>query len=197
MTTAYPLAWPDGWPRTKYRNPARFQVTFDVARNELKNQLRLMGAANDCIISSNLPLRRNGEAYADDATVNLEDPGVAIYFVRKGKQMVMARDAYKTVLGNLRSVGLAVEHLRGLERHGGAPMLERAFEGFARLSHGGPTNEPSCWEILDVKPGCGRETILERFRLLAKDAHPDLGGTAEAFARLKKARDEAMAGGRT
>jgi len=195
---AYPLQWPDGWPRTKLseRKPSNvFNVTFDKARYALREELRRMGASGgDVIISTNLPLRkRDGEAYADDADVAIDDPGVAVYFTRRGKQFVIARDAYRTVLGNLRSVGLSIEHLRGLERHGGAPMLERAFQGFAQI---GTTNkgEPSCWEILDLHPNCAKEAIHERFRHLAKDAHPDLGGSAEAFDRLKKARNEALAG---
>ena len=191
---SYPLAWPPGWPRTKTGDRQRrsFEVGFDRARKDLRNEIRLMGGTNE-IISSMLPLRRNGEAYTDDAEVRLEDPGVAVYFMRHGKQVVLARDAYLTVRDNLRSLGLAIEHLRGLERHGGAPMLERAFEGFTALPSGDGRQEASCWEILDVVPGAPKEAILDKFREKAKTAHPDLGGSPEAFAILVKARDQAMA----
>jgi hypothetical protein len=199
MTTAYPLAWPDGWPRTpegKRRINSPFQTTFEKARRDLIEELRMMKSDRGAVISTNLQIRADGFPYSDSSRRFINDPGVAIYFTRNGRQLVLARDAFGTVHDNLRSVGLAIQYLRGLERHGGAPMMERAFEGFAQLSHAGPSTEPTCWEILDLRPNVARETIMDRFRALAKDAHPDLGGTVEAFARLKRARDEALAGGR-
>jgi len=131
MAEAYPLAWPEGWLRTApfKRSPnSRFNTTFDRARSELMNELRLLGAKN-VVISSWLPLRRDGMPYADQARRSLTDPGVAVYFTFKGKQMVMARDAYTNVHDNLRSIGLGIAHLRGLERHGERRLRGRGRRG--------------------------------------------------------------------
>lgn len=46
----------------------------------------------------------------------------------------------------------------------------------------------------DIAPGAAREAIEAKFRELAKIAHPDLGGSVEAFTRIRNARDEALKG---
>ena len=127
MTAAYPLSWPDGWKRTApdlRKSSSPFSTTFDKARRELLDELRMLKAGG-IVISSWLPLRTDGQPRADVARYRIEDPGVAVYFTLRGHQMVMARDLYWSVHDNIRSIGLAVAHLRGLERHGGASMKER------------------------------------------------------------------------
>ena len=109
MTVAYPLQWPEGWKRTPgtQQKPGPFPVTFETARVSLYGELRKLGASS-VVISSWLELRMDGQPRADGARRLLEDPGVALYFALRGRQMVMARDAYNTVMDNLRSIGLAV-----------------------------------------------------------------------------------------
>lgn len=192
MVEAYPLSWPEGWPRTPdHRRVSRsqFNTTFDRARSELMKELRLLGATN-VVISSWLPLRRDGMPYSDQARRRLDDPGVAVYFLLRKRQMVMARDAYTSVHDNLRSIGLGIAHLRGLERHGGGTMMERAFEGFAALP---PPSKRDCWSVLGLRPGASRDDIEQKFRDLAKRHHPDFGGDPDEFMAVKKARDEALA----
>lgn len=191
MTEAYPLAWPDGWARTpsgKRQTESRFKTTFDRARSELLNELRLLGGAH-VVVSSWLPLRRDGQPYSDQARRRLEDPGVAVYFTLRKRQMVMARDAFVNVHDNLRSIGLGIAHLRGLERHGGGQMMERAFEGFAALA-APEAFDP--WAILGLQRGASRDDIEAKFRDLAKRHHPDMGGAAEEFVKIKRAREEAL-----
>lgn len=45
----------------------------------------------------------------------------------------------------------------------------------------------SPYEVLGVDPDADRETIERRYRELVKDVHPDAGGSAEEFKRVKKA----------
>ena len=188
MTEAYPLQWPAGWPRTpeaQRKNSSPFKTTFDKARRELVDELTRLGAVN-VVISSSLPLRADGYPRADAVRRAINDPGIAIYFTLRKRQMVMARDAYWSVHDNLRSVGLAVEHLRGLERHGGASMMEKAFEGFAQIEAPGTKH----WSmVLGVSATAGRETIIDAYRKLARVRHPDAGGSEAMMAELNVARD--------
>lgn len=193
-TSAFPLQWPPGWPRTsvgRRENTSRFKTTFDKARRELQAELSRLGAGS-VVISSNVPLRMDGNPYSDGARRRIDDPGVAVYFVLRKRPMVMARDAFTSVHDNLRSIGLAVAHLRGLERHGGATMMERAFEGFAALS--APDSVKPWREVMGFAPGSmpDREGIELQFRILAKRRHPDAGGSDALMAELNSARDAAL-----
>ena len=192
----YPLEWPDGWPRTpenRRQNWSRFQTTFDKARKDMLNELRLLGAVN-VVISSWLAIRKDGNPQAGAARRKLDDPGVAVYFTFKGRRMVMARDLYWSVHDNLRSIGLAIANLRGLERHGGGHMMERAFEGFEALPP--PSDNPDApnahWSIvLGVDRDSHIDVIRHAYKKKIKTAHPDGGGSADAFKRVQDAFDQA------
>lgn len=188
MTEAYPLAWPEGWSRTPQRQRKRgkmFAGNFGRSRDMLLAQFRLMGVpAHTVVISSWLPLRRDGLPYAEQARRPIEDPGVAVYFTLRGRQMVMARDVYDTPFDNLHSLKIAIEHLRGLERHGGATMMERAFEGFAALP------DQSHWRVLLGFKRDDAVTLAEaeaRYREGAKMLHADTGGSHDAMVKLNQA----------
>jgi hypothetical protein len=135
----------------------------------------------------------DGQPRADGARRLLEDPGVALYFALRGRQMVMARDAYNTVMDNLCSIGLALAHLRGLERHGGASMMERAFTGFAALPPQEAQRQP--WrEVMRLQQvdamGFDKPALLSvveaTYRRLAKSAD-----TTEAMVALNLAVEDA------
>lgn len=188
-TQAYPLSWPPGWPRHKGAQDSdqRFKgptFQWDRVYRGLKEELTRIGASN-IIISTNQPLRNDGYPYAQQR--NIQDTGVAVYFTRGGKALVMAQDRFWSVIGNMRSLTMAIEGLRQMERHGGAVMLERAFDGFAAL----PPPE-DCWSILGLKHFHRSEidvtAIQSAFRAKVKENY----GTGADMDCLVKARDEAL-----
>ena len=128
--------------------------------------------------------------YSDAARRKISNPGVAVYFTLKGKPMVMARDAYWTPHDNITGLMHAINHMRGLSRHGGDHMMYQAFEGFAALP--APGAKRSCWEILGLAPNASAFDVNEAFKEKARKSHPDNGGSHAAMVELNMARLEAM-----
>jgi hypothetical protein len=149
------------------------------------DELRLLGAV-DIVVSSNVPVKSDGLLYADSK--RLDDPGIAVYFKFKKKQLVMARDGFVSVAGNLRSLGLVIEGMRQTFRHGGDLMLERAFEGFLAIA---PPDWKKPWrQVFGIKPDWAGD-ILALYREKARERHPDVGGNDTLMAELNVAYKEA------
>jgi hypothetical protein len=201
MTTAFPLAWPEGWPRTPAarRYHPRFGVSFDQGRRDLYREIEKLGAKS-CVVSCNLGLRIDGQPRSDDALRNIPDPGVAVYFQMRERSMVIAQDRYLTVAENMRGIYLALSHLRHLERHGGAHMMERAFGGFARLPPpaNGAAEAPPWREVFRVatagfavlSAGDLRAIVEQRYRDEAKANHADHERMIIINAAIAAAREE-------
>lgn len=184
---AYPLAWPEGWPRAETRSTNwQFKTTFDKARKRLFQELQRM-YATDIILSTNLQLRRDGMPYAGGFT-KLADPGVAVYFKRADKEMVLACDKFLNIQDNLNAIALTINALRGIDRWGATDMMERAFRGFMAL----PQRASTPWrEVLGYYGGVYEEARREYRRVVAR-AHPDNGGTVEAFQQVQQAWEAAQ-----
>jgi hypothetical protein len=196
---AYPLHWPDGWPRTQPYNRIpdhrfhgkSFRFTMGRVRDQLFDELRLLGAKG-VVLSTNVELRLDGLPYSE--TRHIADPGVATYFMLDGEPLIMARDQYITVAGNIRTLTLAIGHLRGLERHGGRFMMRKAFGGFKALPS--PDGKKPWREVFGLTPDWrgNINEVTALFRVKAKDRHPDAGGSdtlmAELNIALREARDE-------
>ena len=201
---AYPLQWPDGWPRSRSRKQAKFGVkgskndsgwrpTVDITMAEavkrLNYELERLGidAREDSIVSTNLRLNLSGLPRGDQGEPG--DPGAAVYFQkRNGPMRVIAIDAYDRVRDNIAAIAATLEAMRAIERHGGAQILERAFTGFQAL----PAPK-KWWDVLEVRQDASREAIEANFRRLARDRHPDAGGSNAAMAELNEARAAGLA----
>lgn len=195
---AYPLQWPMGWSRTRDRKPSRFGhrqrglSPYEGATRVLR-ELEYLGISRaDIVISTNVRTRVDGLPRANAPPDPPNEPGVAIYWRRlsgrRYESRCMAIDLYTTVGANLGAVAATLDAMRAIERHGGAPILDRVFQGFIAL----PALE-QWFTILGVTFDASREEILRAHAQLAWKHHPDRGGDNEVMSRINTARDEGLA----
>jgi len=191
MTTeAYPLSWPEGRPRTAShrRENARFRTTFTSARDDVVHQVEmLVGRYNrreaNVVVSTNIALRRDGLPLASQRAP--DDPGVAVYFHYKKRQMCFACDRWRRIEDNMQAVAKTIEALRGVARWGTGDMMEAAFTGFTALPAPG-----AAWRSVLGFPEAGMITpdaLTLRWRELRSKHHPDRGGDQEKFSEIKAA----------
>jgi hypothetical protein len=181
VTRAYPLTWPEGFPRTRSpREKGSFSTGLNAALGNVQNSLKLFAQDSrlplgEVVISSNVTL---GQAHPDD-------PGVAVWFVWDKQQVCIPVDRYATVEANLQAVHHIVEARRTELRHGGLAIVRATFTGFKLLP------APDWRRILGVRGEATIEHVESAYRLKARAAHPDKGGSQDAMAELNRARDAA------
>lgn len=204
--TRYPLHWPAGWKRTpaqsrtdgrftskRYSSSRQEAVTIAEAVDRLLAELQRMAIReDDVIISTNVEPTLSGRPRSGERKP--QDPGAAVYWTDMGKQRCMAIDRYTDVAQNIAALAATIEAMRAIERHGGATILDRAFTGFTALPPPIVAGMKRPWrEVLEYGNGPAREEEITRnYRILARDAHPDKGGTDAQMAELNAARDEAL-----
>ncbi|MEI7446591.1 MAG: J domain-containing protein [Burkholderiales bacterium] len=193
---AHPLTWPAHRARTPSwrREPAKFETTFARARDEIVAEVARLTDTNlryrrpDVIISTNIPLRRDGLPLANQRAPS--DPGVAVYFEYRKRPMCFACDRWTTVQDNMRAISKTIEALRGIARWGTGDMLEAAFTGFTAIT--APAAEPEWHEVLGVAPAAPLDEIRAAYRRAAAQHHPDRGGDTATMARVNAAWQKAQ-----
>jgi hypothetical protein len=183
-TEAFPLTWPVNRPRTGSPQHSRFEITLGKAIKEVSQEVTRLGGT-ELIISSNLPLRRDGLPLANCPAPR--DRGVAVYFTYKRRPMCFACDRWLSVDENMHAIAKTIDALRGIQRWGSGQMVEQAFTGFLALA---APEQP--WQTLGLTTSRPtREQIDEAYRRLALQHHPDRpSGDAQAMAKINAARDE-------
>lgn len=187
--TASPLQWPPGWPRklASERRRAPYRMTMGHAHAHLLAELR-RGGARDVVLSTNLPLRRDGLPYLD--VRDPADPGACLYWTdRAGNERVMPCDRWTLLRDNIHAIGMCYESIRRMERTGASEIVARVMEGFRLLPEG--RREVPWWEVLELPSNATRAQIETRYIELARKHHPDHGGTAERMAQINVAYAEA------
>jgi hypothetical protein len=193
MTTPidqYPLTWPPTWPREQHPRSAPFgPKTIASALYGLKDELRKLGATN-VVISSNAELLRNGGIASRQRY--LDDTGVAVWFRLNGKDHCIPCDRWNRLQDNIHAITLSIGAIRGLSRWGADQWVDAAFAGFGALPAEAGSGTP-WWVVLGVDRTAPKDAITMAYRRLAKQRHPDAGGTDEAFVELQRAYEQAVA----
>lgn len=187
-TTRHPLSWPTGRTRTPphKRQRPKFKVgTFAQTRDELLAELR-RHSATGIVLSTNVELRGDGLPYSGRR--NPEDPGVAVYFTRKGKHLAFACDQWVSVEENMRAIADVIACIRTIERRGTGEMVDSAFLGFQALP-AAPRKKP--WYIvLDSNPETDPANVEAYYRELSKRFHPDRNpGDPDALERYHEVQE--------
>ena len=169
MIESFPLQWPEDYPRTPIKKRSPFKVgSLDTVRKGILKEIKLMGGVNP-IISSNIPVRLDGQLYATMRPVDQEH-GVAVYFTWQSAQRVLACDTYPKIEDNLRAIEMSIEGLRRLPRYGIADVLNRVFKGF---------------KALPKETALPFEVTRDNYKSLIKKYHPDNPDTGDNDTFLK------------
>lgn len=188
MTEAYPLQWPAGKPRTRSPQDARFgSTTVEIARRKLQHELKLLGATLP-VVSTNIELRKDGMPYSGRRTP--DDRGVAVYFSLKNRPMCFACDKWQKIEHNILALAHTISALRGIERWGGGEMVEQAFSGFTALPAPKGNLTRNWFDVLECRRDSSYEVVRANYQRLARDHHPDNGGSTARMSEINEAWTE-------
>ena len=129
---------------------------------------------------------------------------VTVIFDRKGRRYTKTCQRWDNSLDNLRAVQLNIEYLyRACEIYGVEESSEEFDElfnmqfigmeatpddGILKLTEG----KREWYEILGIDKNASKEALNNAYRGLARIYHPDVGGNAEEFKRIRKAYDDGL-----
>jgi hypothetical protein len=129
---------------------------------------------------------------------------VRVVFDRAGRRYTRECARWDNSIDNLRAIGLQIDYLyRALEIYG-VEMSEATFDQEFDTIFGGFIATPddttlmlgsgkALWfEVLGVKVDASKTDIRNAFRALSKVHHPDYGGDAADFRRLRDAYDAGL-----
>lgn len=164
----------------------RFSAQQPTVLRDLRNVIEAMGATS---------LRIQQDVFTGQSE---------IVFDRGGQRYVFRCEKYPDALDNLRAAQLAITYLwRALEEYGvvsdsqDVPQeaFNRFFLGFTPAPDDTALLLPAgrAWhEVLGVERGATPEAVRNAYRALARIYHPDAGGDAEEFRRLRAAYEEGV-----
>lgn len=188
MTIApYPLAWPTGVPRTPSvkRITSPFRTPYAGAVKNVADSLRMFQRdagvkIEHVVLSSNVDLINH----------NPSDPGAAAWFQMDGQFVAFGVDRFRSVEANVQAIHHIIEARRVELRYGGLAIVRQTFRAFLALPN--PDSAKPWWEVLGISERSQKSEIELAFKRLAREFHPDAGGSDAKMAQLNEARQRAL-----
>lgn len=168
--------WPGGQidPR-----PSPFSATYGSTLRLLERELDAI-QARSIVLQVALDaseIRQDGQPYA---RARARHPGIILAFDSRYGPLKYATASFTTWQDNIRAVALGLEALRKVDRYGITKRGEQ-YTGWRQLTSG---SEMTLEQAEQVIARFGHGSIPRALR----ETHPDLGGNAEDFAEVDRAR---------
>lgn len=178
--------WPGekttGWLRVRAPFKAHATKLWDL----LDRELHMVNAKDVTLAGYWRPrdFKRDGGVYADARPT---EPGVVLEFMRGKDRMRFACDKFLVWLDNVDAIARALEALRMVDRYG--VTSGQQYEGFKALPSGaGPSADVLSRTIrLWSQTSDAEPVTVEMVRKAKARAHPDAGGSHEAFVAVQDA----------
>lgn len=158
------------------------EKSWSATYRELEACFRSWGIA-EWSVEANVPLARTSSWSLTEV-----ERAVTVVYVKDGRQVTLSLDTQRRPVDNLRALYLCLDAMRLIEARGLGDTAQSAY-----LQLAAPVTARDPHEVLGLRPGAGRDEIEAMFRVRAKRAHPDAGGSEEAMAELNAARDALLA----
>jgi hypothetical protein len=169
----------------------RFAAQETTVYRDLQNSMRRLGATSLRVKERDL--------------LNPKDVKAEIVFDRAGKRYAVRCAKWPNFLDNLRAAERTIFYLyRAIAEYGAetnekgfAEAVDQFFAGFEALPDDTVlmlgSGRRDWWDVLGIKREASKAEVISAFRALARVHHPDAGGDAETFKRLREAYETGMA----
>lgn len=184
--------WP-GTP-TRVRERSQFSATLRSTLEVLDRELAQIGARTP-VLEVAIPAGQFRLDGRPRATAKAEHPGVVLSLPRtRVGPLRYAADRFLTWQDNLRAIALGMQALRKVDRYGITSRGEQ-YAGFKALPAAAEPSDLTTVEgaLMVIASASGWPSARVAadpegaFRVAAKASHPDRGGSAEGFDRLRAA----------
>lgn len=189
--------WPGQKTPSHNRKRAPFKANWGRTLDVLGRELRHLNAGEVVLFGyfSARHIRRDGQLYADARPT---EPGVVLEFKSrtKGTRFRFAADTFGYWQDNVDAIARSLEALRMIDRYG--VTSGQQYEGFKALpSHGSTTmtTENAKDTIRRYAPSEGGTVSEMAIRIARAKAHPDRGGSHDAFVQVQEAERTLKAAG--